>query len=56
MLLRETGRIQDEAAAVSAGDRIERAVRAVCPSFEGKPMDRLSMGTQEVADRVIESL
>lgn len=52
MLLRETGRIRSDAAAVKCGERIERAVAAVCPMFAGQSMDRLDKGTKEVAAMV----
>ena len=56
MMLREVGRIRDDAAAIAAADRIDRAVRAVCPLFEGRPMDRPPFGTKEAGEKVIAEL
>jgi len=56
MLLRETGRIKGDSAAMAAADRIDKAVRAVCPKFTGKAMDRLGIGTDEVTKMLIEAL
>ncbi|MDH3583630.1 MAG: 3-isopropylmalate dehydrogenase [Phycisphaerae bacterium] len=52
MLLRETGRIRGDAAAVAAADRVEQAIESVLPRFEGQAMDRLPLGTREVGDAV----
>jgi len=56
MLLRETGRIKGDDAAIRAADRIEAAVRKVCPNFAGKSMDRLGIGTAEVTKMIIDAL
>ncbi len=56
MLLRETGKIRGEPAAVKCADRIEKAVKKVVPLFAGQPMDRLPLGTGEVAQKIIEAL
>ncbi|MEX2214718.1 MAG: 3-isopropylmalate dehydrogenase [Phycisphaeraceae bacterium] len=56
MLLRETGRIRAERAAVTCGQRIDKAARAVCLKFKGMNIDRLPYGTKEVAKMVIEAL
>ena len=56
MLLRETGRIKDNQAAVRCGERLDKAARAVCPKFTGMNFDRLPHGTKEVAQMVIEAL
>ena len=56
MLLRETGRIKGNDAAVAAGDRIDAAVRKVCPYYAGQTMDRLDESTDAVAGRVIDAL
>ena len=56
MLLCETGRIAGDDHVVAAGDRIETAVRRICPRFAGQRMDRLSASTKEVGDMVIGAL
>lgn len=56
LLLRETGRIKDNAAAITAGERIGAAVRKTTPRFEGKNLDRSGYGTDEIARMVIEAL
>ena len=45
LLLRETGRIKNDADAIAAGDRVGAAVRAVTPNFAGKGLDRSGYGT-----------
>ncbi len=56
MLLRETGRIQGDGAAIAAGDDVEAAVRKVCPQFTGQSMDRLNKATGDVTKLVLEAL
>ncbi|TWT99777.1 3-isopropylmalate dehydrogenase [Botrimarina colliarenosi] len=56
LLLRETGRIKGDAAAVKAGEQIGDAVRKVTPKFAGKNLDRSGYGTDEIGKMVIEAL
>ncbi|MEN0109402.1 MAG: 3-isopropylmalate dehydrogenase [Planctomycetota bacterium] len=56
LLLRETGRIKRDEAALAAGERIGAAVRAVTPKFAGKSLDRSGYGTDEVGRMVTEAL
>jgi len=35
---------------------LENAVKATCPKFKGQVFDRLPIGTDKVADMVIEAL
>jgi 3-isopropylmalate dehydrogenase len=56
MLLRETGRIRGEKSALDAADRIDAAVRQVCPQFAGQPFDRLPIGTTQVGDLILKAL
>jgi 3-isopropylmalate dehydrogenase len=56
MLLRETGRIKGDDAAIKAGNTIEAAVAKVCPMFAGQTMDRLDKSTTEVGQLIIDSL
>jgi 3-isopropylmalate dehydrogenase len=56
LLLRETGRIKQNAAAVKAGERIGEAVRKVTPKFAGKNLDRSGYGTDEIGRMVIGEL
>jgi len=56
MLLRETGRIRGDGAAVACGDRLEKAVIATVPKFKGQVFDRLSVGTDKVAEMVMAAL
>ncbi|MEX0741170.1 MAG: isocitrate/isopropylmalate family dehydrogenase, partial [Phycisphaeraceae bacterium] len=56
MLLRETGRIKGDDAAVKTGASVEAAVRKVCPQFTGQAMDRLKKGTTEVGQMIIDAL
>ncbi|MEX0774263.1 MAG: 3-isopropylmalate dehydrogenase [Phycisphaeraceae bacterium] len=53
MLLRETGRIKGDAKLVAAGEALEAAVVKVCPRWAGQNMDRLDVGTKEVAEAVM---
>ncbi len=56
MLMTETGRIRNDDAAVRTGRRMEAAVRAVCPRFEGQSLDRPNMSTPEIGQLVREAL
>ncbi|NBC11386.1 MAG: 3-isopropylmalate dehydrogenase [Planctomycetes bacterium] len=56
LLLRETGRIKGDAAAVKVGDRIGAAVQKVTPSFTGKRLDRSGYSTTDVTKLVIDAL
>jgi len=56
LLLRETGRIKGDDAAVRCGQRIGGAVQRVTPRFAGKRLDRSGFSTQEVGRMVIEAL
>ncbi|TWT41604.1 3-isopropylmalate dehydrogenase [Botrimarina hoheduenensis] len=56
LLLRETGRIHANAAAVKAGERIGQAVRAATPRFAGKSLDRSGLGTDEIGQIVADAL
>lgn len=56
LLLRETGRIKNDAAAIKAGEKIGAAVRKVTPKFAGKNLDRSGHGTDEIGKMVIEAL
>lgn len=56
LLLRETGRIKNDPAAVKTGDQIGAAVQRVTPKFEGKHLDRSGYSTAQVAEMVIEAL
>ena len=56
LLLRETGRIKGDQAAVKAGQLIGDAVQAVTPNFAGKRLDRSGYSTDQVATLVIDAL
>lgn len=56
LLLRETGRIKNEPAAVKAGERIGQAVQKVTPKFTGKRLDRSGYHCDEVGSMVIDAL
>lgn len=56
LLLRETGRIKDNQAAIDCGQRIGKAVRAVTPKFAGKSLDRSGYGTDEIGRMVADAL
>lgn len=56
LLLRETGRIKNNEAAIKAGDLVGAAVRKVTPKFEGKSLDRSGFGTDEIGKMVIAAL
>lgn len=56
LLLRETGRIKGDAAAVKAGERIGAAVQRVTPKFAGKNLDRSGYSTTQIADLIIAEL
>ncbi|MEM8863944.1 MAG: 3-isopropylmalate dehydrogenase [Planctomycetota bacterium] len=56
LLLCETGRIKQDAAAVQCGEQIRAAVQKVTPKFAGKSLDRSGYGTDEIGQMVIDSL
>lgn len=56
MLLQQTGVVKSQTQYTQAGDALEAAVQAVCPSFKGKPIDRPGLTTAEVTDRVLAAL
>ncbi|MEM8945964.1 MAG: 3-isopropylmalate dehydrogenase [Planctomycetota bacterium] len=56
LLLRETGRIKSDAAAIKCGEQIGAAVKAVTPKFTGKNLDRSGYGTKEIGQLVIDAL
>jgi len=56
LLLRETGRIKGDAAAVEAGERVGAAVQRVTPNFAGKRLDRSGHSTEEVGRMVVDAL
>ena len=56
MLLRETGKIKNNQPAIAAADKIDSAIKAVCPKFTGKTMDRLGISTGDIAKMVIDEL
>ncbi len=56
LLLRETGRIKSDNAAIQCGDQIGAAVRRVTPQFSGKNLDRSGFGTDEIGQMVIDAL
>ncbi len=56
LLLRETGRIKGDAAAVKTGQRIGAAVQKVTPNFTGKKLDRSGYSTSDVTKLVVDAL
>ncbi len=52
LLLRETGRIKENPAAVKCGEQIGAAVKRVTPKFAGKSLDRSGYGTDEIGRMV----
>jgi 3-isopropylmalate dehydrogenase len=56
LLLRETGRIKNNAPAIACGQRVADAVKRVTPRFTGKQLDRSGWSTSEIARMVIDSL
>lgn len=56
LLLRETGRIKQNDAAIKAGEQIGAAVKKVTPKFAGKSLDRSGYGTDEIGKMVSEAL
>ncbi len=56
LLLRETGRIKNNAAAIACGEQIGAAVKKVTPKFEGKNLDRSGFGTDTIGKMVIDAL
>ncbi|HNX27425.1 MAG TPA: 3-isopropylmalate dehydrogenase [Phycisphaerae bacterium] len=53
MMLRQSGLIVGDESAVKAGDIIESAVEELCPKFSGQRMDRLTVGTKQLGDMVV---
>ena len=56
LLLRETGRIKGNQAAIACGAQIGAAVKKVTPQFAGKSLDRSGHGTKEIGQMVIDAL
>jgi len=56
LLLRETGRIKSDQAAIQCGEQISAAVRRVTLKFRGKSLDRSGYGTDEIGQMVIKAL
>ncbi len=56
LLLRETGRIKHDNAAITAGEKIGAAVKKVTPRFTGKSLDRSGYSTDEITKMVIDAL
>ena len=56
LLLRETGRIKGDSAAIACGEQIGAAVKKVTPQFAGKSLDRSGFGTDEIGKKVIDLL
>ncbi|MEM1099541.1 MAG: 3-isopropylmalate dehydrogenase [Planctomycetota bacterium] len=56
LLLRETGRIKSDQAAVNTGEAIGAAVKKVTPNFTGKSLDRSGYGTDAITQMVIDAL
>ena len=56
MLLDQSGRQKGLEAATKAAEAIDRAVSVVCKDLSGQSMDRLSIGTDKVAQQLIEAL
>jgi 3-isopropylmalate dehydrogenase len=52
LLLRETGRIKSDSAAIKAGEQIAEAVKKTTPHFTGKSLDRSGMSTTQIRDAV----
>jgi 3-isopropylmalate dehydrogenase len=56
LLLRETGRIKGDKAAIACGEKIGAAVKAVTPKFADKSLDRSGYGTDAIGQMVIDAL
>jgi len=56
LLLRETGRIKNNAAAIQAGERVGQAVQQVTPGFAGKTLDRSGYKCDEIGQMVMDAL
>jgi 3-isopropylmalate dehydrogenase len=56
LLLRETGRIKRDDAAVRTGEALGHAVKKVTPHFAGKNLDRSGHGTDAITQMVIDAL
>lgn len=55
-LLKETGVIKKDEAAVKTGEQIEAAAGKVCAQFAGQPLDRLKESCSDVGQMVIDAL
>lgn len=55
-LLKETGAIKNDTAAVKTGEQIEAAVGKVCPKFEGQRLDRLKESCSDLGQMIIDAL
>ncbi len=55
LLLRETGRIQANAAAVACGEKMGQAVQQVTPKFSGKSLDRSGYATDAIGQMVMDA-
>ncbi|MEM7576069.1 MAG: 3-isopropylmalate dehydrogenase [Planctomycetota bacterium] len=56
LLLRETGRIKRDNAAIKTGQAIGDAVKQVTPHFTGKSLDRSGYGTDAITQMVIDAI
>ena len=56
LLLRETGRIKGDDAAVKAGEMVGAAVQKVTPNFAGKRLDRSGYPCDEIGKMVVDLL
>jgi len=56
MLLRETGKIQNDAMMQRTADLVADAVQQVTPKFAGKPLDRSGLGTDDIGDMAVEAI
>ena len=56
LLLREVGRIKNNADALKCGEKIGQAVQKVTPRFAGKKLDRSGYSCTDVGSMVIEAL
>ena len=55
-LLKETGVIKNDQAAIKTGQQIEAAAAKVCAKFAGQPLDRLKESCSDVGQMVIDAL
>ncbi len=56
LLLKETGKVKQDAAIIQAGEQIAAAVQQVTPKFAGKRLDRSGYATDEIGQMVIDAL